>query len=87
MRMGKLCIEVAPNSKVCGDEWMCFKQFPSLNYARMLPLVYTFTFICLHHVVYAQIAYISEELCIGCGICIKKCPFEAINIINLPAVW
>eukprot|EP00612_Vaucheria_litorea_P005297 CAMPEP_0171459840 /NCGR_PEP_ID=MMETSP0945-20130129/4956_1 /TAXON_ID=109269 /ORGANISM="Vaucheria litorea, Strain CCMP2940" /LENGTH=584 /DNA_ID=CAMNT_0011985925 /DNA_START=156 /DNA_END=1910 /DNA_ORIENTATION=+ len=29
-------------------------------------------------------AYISEELCIGCGICVKKCPFEAINIINLP---
>lgn len=27
---------------------------------------------------------ISEELCIGCGICIKKCPFNAISIINLP---
>ena len=32
-----------------------------------------------------KIAKISEELCIGCGICIKKCPFEAINIINLPS--
>ena len=32
-----------------------------------------------------KIAYISEDLCIGCGICIKKCPFEAINIINLPS--
>ncbi|KAL1567774.1 ABC transporter E member 2 [Salvia divinorum] len=29
-------------------------------------------------------AFISEELCIGCGICVKKCPFEAIQIINLP---
>jgi len=32
-----------------------------------------------------KIATISEELCIGCGICVKKCPFEAINIINLPS--
>jgi ATP-binding cassette subfamily E protein 1 len=31
-----------------------------------------------------KIAFLSEELCIGCGICVKKCPFEAINIINLP---
>ncbi|BEI85564.1 hypothetical protein CcaverHIS002_0509650 [Cutaneotrichosporon cavernicola] len=29
-------------------------------------------------------AFISEELCIGCGICVKKCPFEAISILNLP---
>ncbi|MEM3054039.1 MAG: ribosome biogenesis/translation initiation ATPase RLI, partial [Candidatus Caldarchaeum sp.] len=27
---------------------------------------------------------ISETLCISCGICVKKCPFEAITIINLP---
>jgi len=45
VRMGKLCIEVAPTSKM---------------------------------------AFISEELCIGCGICVKKCPFGAISIINLP---
>lgn len=45
VRMGRLCIEVSPTSKI---------------------------------------AFISETLCIGCGICPKKCPFEAINIIKLP---
>lgn len=44
-RMGRLCIEVTPESKI---------------------------------------AYISEPLCIGCGMCVKKCPFGAIMIINLP---
>jgi len=29
-------------------------------------------------------AFVSEELCVGCGICIKKCPFEAIDIVSLP---
>ena len=28
-------------------------------------------------------ALISEDLCTGCGICIKKCPFDAIVIVNL----
>ncbi|MBZ3870484.1 ATP-binding cassette sub-family E member 1 [Sciurus carolinensis] len=46
VRMGKLCIEVTPQSKI---------------------------------------AWISETLCIGCGICIKKCPFGALSIVNLPS--
>lgn len=28
-------------------------------------------------------AIISEDLCTGCGICVKKCPFDAIVIVNL----
>ncbi len=29
-------------------------------------------------------AEISEETCIACSICVKKCPFDAIRIIGLP---
>ncbi len=27
---------------------------------------------------------IDEEVCVGCGICVKKCPFNALFIVNLP---
>ncbi len=26
---------------------------------------------------------INESLCVGCGICVKKCPYKAITIVNL----
>jgi ATP-binding cassette subfamily E protein 1 len=27
---------------------------------------------------------VSENLCSGCGICVKKCPFKALSVVNLP---
>ncbi|MBN1924045.1 MAG: ribosome biogenesis/translation initiation ATPase RLI [Nanoarchaeota archaeon] len=27
---------------------------------------------------------VDEPLCIGCGICVKKCPFDAVKVVNLP---
>ncbi len=32
----------------------------------------------------SKLSFISEILCIGCNICIEKCPFGAIKILNLP---
>ncbi|EJW02587.1 hypothetical protein EDEG_03009 [Edhazardia aedis USNM 41457] len=33
----------------------------------------------------SAISFISELLCIGCGACVRKCPFDAITIINIPS--
>ena len=32
----------------------------------------------------SQKPVIIEELCVGCGICVNKCPFDAIIITNTP---
>lgn len=59
--------------KRCRQE--CKKSCPVVRMGKL----------CIEVTPLDKIAYISEELCIGCGICVKKCPFEAIHIINLPS--
>lgn len=58
--------------KKCRQE--CKKSCPVVRMGRL----------CIEVTSTSKIAFISEPLCIGCGICVKKCPFEAINIIKLP---
>merc|ERR1712226_1262407 len=59
--------------KRCRQE--CKKSCPVVRMGKL----------CIEVTPLVKIASISEDLCIGCGICVKKCPFEAITIINLPS--
>lgn len=39
---------------------------------------------CINVTATSKCASIVESSCIGCGMCVSKCPFDAIQIINLP---
>ncbi|KAF3905435.1 hypothetical protein ABW20_dc0102000 [Dactylellina cionopaga] len=65
-------IAIVSSDKKCRQE--CRKSCPVVRTGKL----------CIEVTPEAKIAFISERLCIGCGICPKKCPFGAIHIINLP---
>lgn len=62
----------------------CKPKRCSLECKKSCPVVRMGKIGCLEVTSRSKIATISEILCVGCGICVKKCPFDAIQIINLP---
>jgi ATP-binding cassette subfamily E protein 1 len=52
----------------------CKKKCPSNAMGKM----------CIEVVKESKAAIIHELLCVGCNICVKQCPYDAISIINLP---
>lgn len=57
------------NTKKCGQE--CRKACPVNRKGDECILVKDF-------------AFVDESLCIGCGLCVRKCPFKALSVVNLP---
>lgn len=62
----------------------CKPKKCSLECKRCCPIVLQGK-LCIEVTNSSPVSIISEELCIGCGLCVKKCPYQAIDIINLPS--
>jgi ATP-binding cassette, sub-family E, member 1 len=66
------------------DGERCKPKRCSLECKRSCPVVRMGKIGCVEVTNKSKVSVISEVLCVGCGICVKKCPFDAIQIINLP---
>lgn len=40
---------------------------------------------CIEVTPTSKLAFIAENLCNGCGQCVKRCPFNAVTIVNIPS--
>lgn len=65
------------------DNERCQTRKCGLECKRMCPVV-AMGKACIDVSVGASTAIIAEDLCTGCNICTKACPFDAIQIVNLP---
>lgn len=69
--MTRLAIVEKEKCNPISCDWLCFRLCPINRTGKE----------CITK---KQKAVIDEELCTGCSICSNRCPFQAIQIINLP---
>lgn len=72
--MGRIAILLADRCHPKECQWECQNYCPPVRMGQE----------CIVESKETGKPIISETLCIGCGICVHKCPFDAIKILNTP---